>query len=234
MYDPDQEYPRHQHGSRDQDRDHDRDRDRDDHQHHDPFAIREEGELEEEKRPRRGRFMHQREEATLPELPHRHGSKAVLIGAIAGLLSSAQGIVLTLANSDLYRQAAGYMSMGQEPASLAAAIAGLFFLGLGISTLIYFIGGLIIGRVAVHRRWAFIGGFVGGAISEAIGAILKQIPSYPNAGNTGFSGGALGIGGGLIALLIGIVLLSILTGLVSLFGAWLTTRRHPYYVGYGG
>ncbi len=218
MRDPDQQYPRHQPG-------------REEHEHHDPFAIQEEGELEEPRR--RGRPLHQRDAATTPQLPPGHARKAMIIGVVLGVLVSLQGVLLTLKNADLYRQAAKYVPTN-EPVGLAGQIVGLFFLGLAISALIYFIGGLIIGRISVHRRWAFIGGFIGGVVSSIIGAILKQIPAYPNAGNTGFNGGMLGVGGGLVTLIIGTIILSVLAGLVTLLGGWLMTRRHPYYVGYYG
>lgn len=216
MRDEEQEYPRHQPGHGVQN-------------HHDPFEIQEEGELED--RPRRP--VHQREVATTPELPRHHARNALIIGVILGVLVSLQGFLLTLKNADVYKEAAKYITT-QMPLGLASTLVGIFFLGLAISILIYLIGGLIIGRVSVHRRWAFIGGFVGAVVSSIIGALLKLIPSYPNAGNTGFSGGLLGLGGGLAALLISTVILGVLAGLVCLLGAWLTTRRHPYYVGYAG
>ena len=218
MRDPGQEYPRHQSGHGE-------------HEHHDPFAIQEEGELKEPQR--RGRPLHQRHAATTPQLPPGHARKAIITGIVLGVLASLQGVLLTLKNADLYKQAAKYVPSA-EPVGLAGQIVGIFFLGLAISVLIYFIGGLVIGRISVHRRWAFIGGFIGGAVSSVIGAILKQIPAYPNAGNTGFGGGMLGIGGGLVTLIVGTIILSVLAGLVTLFGGWLMTRRHPYYVGYYG
>lgn len=218
MRDPDHEYPRHQAG-------------RGEHEHHDPFAIQEEGELEEP--GQRERPVHQREAATTPQLPARHASKAMITGVVLGALVSLQGVLLTLKNADLYTQAAKY-TRDSVPSGLAFSILWLFLLGLLISTLIYFLGGLLIGRLSVHRRWAFIGGFLGGLVSSIVGAILKQIPAYPNAGNTGFSGGMLGLGGGLVTLLIGAIILSVLAGLVTLLGGWLITRHHPYYVGYYG
>lgn len=218
MRDRDQEYPKHQPG-------------RGEHEHHDPFAIQEEGELEEPQR--RDRPVHQRETATTPQLPPGHASKAMIIGVVLGALVSLQGILLTLKNADLYKQAAKY-TKDSMPLNLASSILGIFALGLVISFVIYFIGGLIIGKVAVHRRWAFIGGFIGGAVSSIIGSLLKLIPAYPNAGNTGMSGGLLGFGGGLAALLISTIILSVIAGLITLLGGWLTTRHHPYYVGYYG
>jgi hypothetical protein len=200
------------------------------HNHHDPFEIQDEGEVEDH--PKHSP-VHQREAATTPQLPRGHAGKALITGVILGVLVSLQGVLLTLQNADLYRQAAKYVTSNM-PLALAGQIAGIFFLGLGISLLIYLIGGIIIGRISVHRRWAFIGGFVGAVVSSLAGTLLKLIPSYPNAGNTGLSGGLLGFGGGLAALLISTIILGVLAGLVTLFGAWLATRRHPYYVGYSG
>lgn len=213
MRDHEQEYPKHQPG-------------RGEHQHHDPFAIQEEGELEE-----RGP-IHQRKAATTPQLPHGHARKSLIIGTILGLLASAQGIILTLKNADVYKEAAKYTK--DLPARIWGAEIGIFVLGLGISLLIYLIGGMVIGRVAVHRRWAFIGGFVGGFVSSLIGAVVKQIPGYPNVSNTGFSGDIAGMSAGLVTLLIASAVLGLVAGVVCLLGAWVTTRRHPYYVGYSG
>ncbi|HEX7735250.1 MAG TPA: hypothetical protein VF458_10305, partial [Ktedonobacteraceae bacterium] len=190
MRDEDEGYPKHQPG-------------RGERNHHDPFEIQDEGEVEDH--PRRGP-VHQREAATTPQLPSGHASKALIIGVILGILVSAQGVILTLVNTDIYKEAAKYVT-STMPLGLASTLVGIFFIGLGISVLIYFIGGIIIGRVSVHRRWSFIGGFVGAVISSAIGAGLKLIPSYPNAGNTGFTGGTLGMGGGFAALLISAIIL---------------------------
>lgn len=218
MHDHEQVYPKHQPG-------------RGAHDHHDPFALNEqsEGDLEE------GAPLHQRDRASLPQLPYGHARKALIIGVVLGLLVTIQGVVLTLKNADLYREAAKYLSdPGKMPSSIAFSIFGVTLLTIAISFVIYVIGGMVIGRVSVHRRWAFIGGFVGAVISSIVGAILKLIPAYPNTGSTGFSGSPLGMSGGLVALLIGFVLLGVLAGALCLLGAWVTTRRHPYYVGYTG
>jgi hypothetical protein len=217
LHDHEQEYPKHQPG-------------RGEHDHHDPFApaIQEEGELE------RGP-VHQRSAATTPQLPHGHARKALIIGAILGALVSVQSVVLTLKNADTFKQAASFINdPSKMPAGIATSVLGIVVLGYVISLLIYLVGGLIIGKVAVHRRWAFIGGFVGGLVSAVIGALLNLIPAYPNAGNTGMGSSILGIGGGFVALLIGFALLGLLAGAICLLGAWFTTRRHPYYVGYTG
>ncbi len=221
MRDQDQQYPypRHQPGRSEKD-------------HHDPFAsdTQSEGELEEGRSP-----AHQRDKATTPMLPRRHVRNSLIIGAIVGLLVALQGAMLVLLNASIYREAGKYLkNPGAMPSNVALAVFGITVLSIAIGTILYFIGGLIIGRVAIHRRWAFIGGFVGGVVSWLVSAGLKWLPSYPDAGNTGFGGGALGLGAGLVAALIGIIILGVLSGAFSLLGAWLATRRHPYYVGYAG
>ncbi|HLG75723.1 MAG TPA: hypothetical protein VKX46_04875, partial [Ktedonobacteraceae bacterium] len=133
MRDQEQEYPRHQPG-------------RGAHEHHDPFAIQDEGELED--RPRGP--MHQREQATTPELPPGHARKALITGVVLGVLVSLQGILLTLKNADTYKEAAKYVQSNNMPLGLASTIFGIFVLGLVISAIIYLIGGMVIGRISVH------------------------------------------------------------------------------------
>lgn len=217
MRDQEQEYPKHQPG-------------RGTHNHHDPFEIQEEGELEEQ--PRHGP-LHQRETVTTPQLPHARGRKAVIAGIAAGLIYEVARVAITLANADLYRKGATY-TVTEMPAGLAATLSGLGALGYAVAVVAFFIAGLVIGRISVHRRWAFIGGFVGGLFCCVVGSILQQIPAWPSATHTGFSGGLAGLSGGLAVLIIFSAVGSLFIGLVSLLGAWLTTRRHPYYVGYAG
>lgn len=214
-----EEYPKHQPG-------------RGERNHHDPFeaAVQEEGELED--RPRQGP-VHQHEVATTPELPYARGRKALIVGVIAGILYEVARVVITLVNSDAYREGAKY-TLDKMPAGLAATLTGLGALGYGIGVVCFLLGGLIIGRISVHRRWAFIGGFVGGILCALVSTLLQQIPAYPSNTHTGFNGGFVGISSGLLILIIWSLFLCLITGLISLLGGWLTTRRHPYYVGYAG
>lgn len=217
MRDQEQEYPKHQPG-------------RVTHDHHDPFApdVQEEGELEP-----RGHPVHQREVATTPEIPYGHARKALIVGLIAGILYEVGRVVITLTYADTYREGTKYL-LTDMPTSLSLTLTGLGALGYLIGIVFFFLGGLLIGRIAVLRRWAFIGGFVGGVLCAIISSLLQQIPSYPSATHTGFSGGFVGISGGLIVLLIYSLILCLITGGLTWVGAWLSTRRHPYYVGYSG
>jgi hypothetical protein len=212
-----EEYPKHQpgHGT---------------HAHHDPFEIQEEGELEDQ--PRHSP-VHQREAATTPQLPHARGRKALIAGLFAGVIYEVARVTITLVNADLYRKGASY-AVTDMPAGLAFTLSLLGALGYAVAVVAFFIVGLIIGRISVHRRWAFIGGFIGGLLCCLVSSILQQIPSYPSATHTGFSGGLVGISGGFAVLIIYSLIGSVVIGLICLFGAWLTTRRHPYYVGYAG
>jgi len=98
--------------------------------------------------------------------------------------------------------------------------------------LICLIAGYIIGRVSVQRSLGFLAGFVAGIVTYGISFLLNFIPNYP--GHIASSGPAnTGIVlGGLVVILIFFLIWGVIGGLVSLFGAWLATRRHPYYTGY--
>lgn len=218
MQDSDQEYPLHQPRGNGRHRPFDDDTE---------DGVADEGGLQETVQPGQGP-LHQREAPSSPQLPRGHFSKALIIGAIAGALAALQGIIFTLANASLYHTVST-TPQDKLTLSLAEAVFGLVCLTFFISVLIYFIAGFVIGKVAVARRMGFIGGFVAGAVTSILGFVVQQIPGYPNARATGFSGGLIGLGGGLITSLIFLAILGAIAGLVSLAGAWLATRRHPYY-----
>ncbi len=212
MRDSDQEYPLHQPGQVG---------------HHSPFDDDTEDELDEKGRSIQGPF-HQRETAVAPHLPRHRFRNTLIIGIIAGILAALQGSIVTLANASLYRTTSTTPA-DKLPLNLAEAVVGLLCLTLIISLLIYFTAGFITGKVAVERRMGFLAGFVGAAVAYVLGYVVQQIPGYPGAHATGFSGGLTGIAGGLTASLILLAISAAIAGLVSLLGAWLATRRHPYY-----
>ncbi|MGH2495540.1 MAG: hypothetical protein ACRDIV_12630 [Ktedonobacteraceae bacterium] len=178
------------------------------------------------------RSMHQRETPVQPALPAGGTRKMLSIALVAGILAAVVNIVTTLLNAPLYQQAASYASHpNQMPLNVASAVFGLFVLTGVIGLVIYFIAGFIIGKVAVARRFGFLGGFVASAIAQIIGFIVQYIPNYPGKINTGFSSNSLNIGGGLIAALIILVIVALIGGLLGWLGARLATRRHTYYGG---
>lgn len=214
MPDANQHYPLHQTGGNGR---------------HQPFDDDTEDEdiLQEPVQPGRGP-LHQREASFSPQLPRGRFKKTLLIGAIAGVIAALQGIIFTLANASLYHTVS---TTPQDKLSLglAEAVFGLFCLTVFISLLIYFVAGFVTGKVTVERRMGFLVGFVAEAVSYTLGLLVQQIPGYPNARTSGFSGGLIGLGSGLITTLIFLVISGVIAGLVSLAGAWLATRKHPYY-----
>ncbi len=156
--------------------------------------------------------------------------KTLLIGVIAGAVAALQGIIITLANASLYHTVST-TPQDKLTLSLAGTVFGLFCFTLFISLLIYFVAGFITGKVALERRMGFLAGYVAAAVSYILGFLVQQIPGYPGARATGFSGGLIGLSVGLIASLILLAISGAIAGLVSLAGAWLATRKHPkYYV----
>src|SRR5258706_3755837 len=177
--------------------------------------------------------LHQREVATTPVLPRGRVKNALIIGVIAGVLSIAQSIIITLVNASTYHAYDVTKDTAVKNA-LAFTIFGYAVLTFFITLLICLIAGFIVGKVCVHRRLAFLAGFVAGIIIDATSFITRYIPQYP--GNQQVSGGSINNAsvaiGGILIILAFLLVWGIITGLVSLLGAWLATRKHPFYVGY--
>jgi len=175
--------------------------------------------------------MYQDEEVLTSQLPRGRFKNALIAGVIAGALCSAQSIAITLANVSTYQ---AYDTAKQQAIknALALTIAGYGALTFIISMLICLIAGYITGRVSVQRSLGFLAGFVAGIITYGISFVLNFIPNYP--GHIASSGPAnTGIVlGGIVVILIFFLIWGVIGGLVSLFGAWLATRHHPYYAGY--
>jgi hypothetical protein len=108
----------------------------------------------------------------------------------------------------------------------ALALAALELLNFTLSLLIGLLVGLIVGRIAVRRRL----GFLAGAVFYLITFLVSLISSYP--GNLVVNGTTLTIGSLVISCLL-LCLWSIGGGLVSLFGTWIATVRHPHYLRLG-
>lgn len=176
--------------------------------------------------------MRDSEKAISSVLPHYRVRNAVIIGVLASLFCVAQSLAITLANASTYHA----FDLAKDQAvknALAFTIFGYAALTFFITLLILLIAGFIAGKIVVQRRLAFLSGFVTGFIVYAIGFMTNYIPNYPGVQHT--SNTATGNGGLLAALLISLIFFlvwGIIGGLVSLLGAWIATRNHPYYVAY--
>jgi hypothetical protein len=216
MRDSDQEYPLHQSRGNG---------------HHQPFdddSEDDEDSLQEPVRSGRGP-LHQRAAPSSPQLPRSYFRKALIIGSIAGILCAIQSMVITLVNASTYQ---AYVSAGAQQTvrnALAFTIFSLACLTFFISMFICFIGGFITGKVAVSRRMGFLAGFVAGVITYALSFLLNYIPGYPTHLASSGDSGLIGVSGGIVVSLVFLLVWGLIGGLVSLAGAWLATRRHPYY-----
>jgi MFS family permease len=171
------------------------------------------------------------EEAFASQLPPGRFKNALIAGVIAGALCSVESIIIAFANTSTYQQAGKYAS-DKLPVSLALTIAGMACLSFFIGLLICLVAGYITGRVSVQRSLGFVAGFVAGVVTYGISFLLNFIPNYPGHLAGGGSANVGTVVGGIVIILIFFLVWGVIAGLVSLFGAWLATRRHPYYVGY--
>lgn len=176
--------------------------------------------------------MRDSEEATSPALPRYRFRNAVIIGALASVFCIAQSLAITLANASTYHA----FDIAKDQAvknALAFTIFWFAVLTFFITLLILLIAGFIAGKIVIQRRLGFLAGFVTGFIVYGAGSITNYIPNYPGVQHTAST--TSGSGGLLIVLLIALIFFlvwGIIGGLVSLLGAWIATRKHPYYTGY--
>ena len=173
-------------------------------------------------------------EVSTTDLPRDRVRNAVLIGAIAGVFCIAQSLAITLANASTYH-AYDIAKDTAVKSALAFTIFGYAVLTFVISLLILGIAGFIAGKIVVQRRLGFLAGFVAGLIVYAFSFITNYIPNYPGVqhnASTTTTAGSGGVVGGLLVSLIFLLVWGIIGGLASLLGAWLATRKHPYYRGY--
>lgn len=160
-------------------------------------------------------------------LPQRGLYYAALAGVIAGVLAALLTIVIILVNTGTFQTAKQQIAVDRLTVKTALALAAWELLTFMLSLLMVFFVGLIIGRIAVRRRLGFLAGALAGAVFSLIMFFVNLIPSYP--GNLTVNGMTTTTGSLVISFLF-LCLWSIGGGLVSLFGTWVATVRHPYYL----
>jgi hypothetical protein len=162
-------------------------------------------------------------------LPQRGMSYAVIAGVIAGVVTALLTMVVTLVFAGTFHAASQQIAVDKLTVKTALALAGLELLTFGLSLLAGFVVGFIVGRIAVRRRLGFLAGALAGAIYYLISFLVSLIPSYPGdlSGN-----GAVLTPGSLVLSFLLLCLWCIGGGLVSLFGTWVATVKHAYYVRY--
>ena len=160
-------------------------------------------------------------------LPRRGLSFALIAGAIAGVLFALLTILIILINAGTFHATSLQIAVDRLTVKTALALALLELLTFVLGLLIAFATGFVMGRIAVRRRLGFLAGIYAGATYYLITFLVSLIPGYP--GNLIANGAPMTT----IPLVISFLLLClwcIAGGLVSLFGTWVTTVTHPYYV----
>ena len=163
-------------------------------------------------------------------LPQRGLYYAAIAGIIAGVVTALLTILVTLVFAGTFHAASQQIAVDKLTVKTALALAGLEVLNVTLSLLIGFTIGLIVGRIAVRRRLGFLTGALAGAVFYLITFLVSLISSYP--GNLTVNGTTLTTGSLVISFLL-LCLWSIGAGLVSLFGTWVVTVRHPHYLRHG-
>jgi len=163
-------------------------------------------------------------------LPQRGLYYAVIAGVIAGVVTALLTMVVIRVFAGTFHAASQQIAVDRLTVKTALALAGLVLLNFTLSLLVGFFVGYIVGRIAVRRRLGFLAGALAGAVFYLITFLVGLIPSYP--GNLVVNGTTMTTGSLVISLLL-LCLWSIGGGLVSLFGTWVATVRHPHYLRLG-
>ncbi len=158
-------------------------------------------------------------------LPQRGLYYAAIAGVMAGVCAALLTIVITLVFAGTFHAASQQIAVDRLTVKTALALAALELLTFTLSLLIGFVVGFIVGRIAVRRRLGFLAGALAGAVFSLITFLVGLISSYP--GNLVVNRTTTG---SLVISLLLLCLWSIGGGLVSLFGTWAATVRHPHYL----
>ena len=162
-----------------------------------------------------------------PFLPGRGLYYAMIAGIITGVFTALLTTVIVLLNTGTFHAASLQIAVDRLTVKTALALAAWELLNFTLSLLAGLLLGGIIGRIAVRRRLGFLAGTLAGAIFSLITFLVSLIASYP--GNLVVNRTPLTAGSLVVSLLL-FCLWSIGGGLVSLFGTWIVTVRHPYYI----
>ncbi len=175
------------------------------------------------------------------QLPRGRLTNAVITGIIAGFLCIAQSIIITFINAPTYKaydiahiatKHATGSNLAQLQATenaLALTITGYALLTFVISMIILLIAGFILGKIVIERRLAFLAGFIAGVLDYGLSFITRYIPSYPGNSTVATSNSSTVIVSSVFIVIILFLLWGVIGGLVALLGAWIASRKHPYY-----
>ena len=136
-------------------------------------------------------------------------------------------ILIILINTGTFHAASLQIAVDRLTVKTALALAALELLMFLLGLIISFVTGIVVGRIAVRRRLGFLAGMCAEGIYFLITFLVSLLPGYP--GNLIANTAPMTT----IPLVISFLLLCLWSmggGLVSLFGAWVATVRHPSYL----
>jgi hypothetical protein len=160
-------------------------------------------------------------------LPARGRYYAVLAGVLAGVFTALLTIVMVLVFAATFQAARQQIALDRLTVKTALALAGVGLLTMILTLLAVLVVGVIVGRIAVRRRLGFLAGALAGAVFALLIFLTSLIPSFP--GNLVDTGATMTTWSLVLAFLL-LCIGSLGGGLVSLFGTWVATVKHPYYL----
>jgi hypothetical protein len=155
-----------------------------------------------------------------------HLPRALLIGAVVGIVCVALNVALTFLGTPIFH---AYANAGKEATGSSYALIGLGCVSFFIQLFACFIAGFIVGKTAAQRQPGFYAGILAAAISYLASFVVRYIPNYPGnlTNNTSINGAT--VGGGIVTVIVFLIIWSLIGGLIGLWGARVATRNHPDY-----
>ena len=154
---------------------------------------------------------------------------ALAIGAGVGILCVALNVAITFLNAPIYQAVVNEGS--KEVTGNTYAVFGLACLSLFIQVLACFLTGFIVGKTTIQRQLGFYAAALTSAIIYLASFAVRYIPNYPGnlASSTPINAGMAT--GGIITVIVFLIIWSLVGGLIGLWGARFSTRKHPAYAG---
>ncbi|GCE19352.1 hypothetical protein [Dictyobacter kobayashii] len=171
-------------------------------------------------------YIDEREYVEAPSLPPNGLTVALGVGCVGGVLAALLSIATTLFNASAFQEVA---RLGDKISyGTAQYIAGLTCLTYTVTLILAFVAGYVVGKRAVRRLYGFYAGALVGAISYLGSSLVQYIPNYPgHISSSAVSASALS---GTLVLLLFALIWAVVGALIGLWGAFTTTKRHPYYL----
>jgi MFS family permease len=176
-----------------------------------------------ERQPLDDENLHE-EEAMQP--PTRGRFLVLLIGAAVGFLCVIINVVLTFVNAPIYEAVA---HEGSAVTANTYTVFGLACLNFLIQVLACFLAGFVVGKWLALRKPGFFAGAVTAFVVYVSSFLANYIPGYPGRLTPSTPTSSTAITNGTITVIVFLIVWMAIGGLMSLWGAYVATRRHPYY-----